>query len=224
MTFSIVAKCPETGQFGVAASTEMPAVGKLLTHARAGIGAAATQAQLNPYLGIDGIALLAEGLSASAALIALKRKDPRIDTRQVALVDRLGRAATWTGPDCLAWAGARTRDGYSVQGNRLTGPEVLDALDRTMAQTAGRPLADRFIEALEAADALGGDRKGEHSATIYIVDTEEYPLWDIRVDYHPRPMEELRRLHDVFCEQLLPEMKRMPTRANPAGSPKEHPA
>src|SRR5690606_854572 len=107
------------------------------------------------------------------------------------------------------------------QGNRLTGPDVLDALDAKMAATRGAPLADRLIDALEAADAIGGDRKGEMSATIYIVDTEEYPLWDIRVDHHPRPIVELRRLHGVFCEQLLPEMKRMPTRADPAGDPAE---
>ena len=111
-----------------------------------------------------------------------------------------------------------------MQGNRLTGPDVLDALDRVMADGARRPLADRLIDALEAGDALGGDRKGENSATIYIVDTEDYPLWDIRVDHHPNPMQELRRLHGVFCRELLPEMARMPTRADPGGSAAEHDA
>ena len=224
MTFSIVAHCARTGQFGVAATTQMPAVGKLLAHARAGVGAVATQARINPNLGIDGIALLAVRLTADATIEALRCTDPHFDRRQLAVVDRWGGTAAWTGPDCLPWAGAITRDGWSVQGNRLTGPDVLDALDAAMAASVERPLADRLIDALEAGDACGGDRKGENSATIYVVDTEDYPLWDIRVDHHPHPMHELRRLHGVFCRELLPEMARMPTRADPGGSAAEHDA
>lgn len=224
MTFSIIARCPRSGQMGVAAATAMPAVGKLLTHAQAGVGAVATQARLNPYIGIDGLRLLQQGRSACEVRDILADQDPRSEARQFAVLDREGRAATWTGKECLSWAGAREHDGFSVQGNRLTGEDILDALAATFRDTSGKSLDERFMEALEAADALGGDRKGERSATIYIVDKEEYPLWDIRVDAHPDPFSELRRLHDIFCGKLIPEILRMPTRANPAGNPEEHQA
>lgn len=224
MTMSIVARCVETGQFGVAAATAVPAVGKLLTHALPGVGAVATQARLNPYLGIDGLALLREGLEAAEVRERLAAMDPRSDLRQFAVIDAAGRTAAWTGAGCPGWAGARGQDGFSVQGNILTGPEVLEAMAAAFAETAGRPLADRFLRALEAGVAAGGDARGERSATIYIVEAEEYPLWDIRVDDHPDPVAELRRLHGVFAERLVPEIRRMPTRANPAGEHGEEPA
>lgn len=224
MTFSLIARCPSTGQMGVAAATAMPAVGKLLTHAQAGVGAVATQARLNPYIGIDGLRLLQQGRAAAEVRDILAGQDPRAQDRQFAVLDREGRTATWTGEDCLFWAGAQEYEDFSVQGNRLTGEDVLDAIATTFRDTSGKSLDERFMEALEAGDALGGDRKGERSATIYIVDKEEYPLWDIRVDAHPNPFTELRRLHDIFSRQLLPEIARMPTRANPAGMPEEHQA
>lgn len=222
MTFSILAHCPETGQFGVAAATAIPAVGKLLTHAHPGTGAVATQARLNPYIGIDGIALLQEGRPAAEVRDILAASDPRADARQFAVLDRDGRTAVWTGRECIGWAGSVERPGFSVQGNRLAGPHVADAVASAFERSAGKPLDERFMEALEAGDSAGGDRDGEKSATIYIVDTEEYPLWDIRVDAHPRPFAELRRLHDIFSRELLPEIRRMPTRANPAGEEEEH--
>lgn len=224
MTFSIVATCTRTGQFGVAAATAMPAVGKLLTHAAAGVGAVATQARLNPYLGIDGLELLRAGRRAAAVLAQLKADDPRIDLRQFAVIDALGDVAEWTGDGCPAWAGHHLGDGISVQGNRIAGPEVLHAAAEAFA---GRPEASldvRLVEALAAGDAAGGDTKGEVSATLYVVDREEYPLWDIRVDEHARPVEELIRLHGVFLEELDPEILRMPTRQNPAGDVSEDPA
>src|SRR5688572_23418938 len=121
MTFSIVAKCPKTGQLGVAATTAMPAVGKLLTHAFARIGAVATQARLNPYIGIDGLDLLRQGHPAEAVVERLKQLDPRVDLRQFALVDASGGRAAWTGSKCPEWAGHHLDDGFTVQGNRLAG-------------------------------------------------------------------------------------------------------
>ena len=221
MTLSIVAMCPHSGQFGIAAATAMPAVGKLLTHARAGCGAVATQARINPYLGIDGLELLRRGLSADAVLERLKRQDPRMDLRQVAIVDRRGAVAAWTGTGCPVYSGALTGDGFSVQGNRLEGRRVLEAMATAFGEDAGAPLADRLVSALAAGFAAGGDIKPEHSATIYVVDEEEYPLWDIRVDEHPDPVSELRRLHGVFAEPVVPQIRRMPTRAHPAGLPGE---
>ena len=224
MTFSIIARCPETGQFGVAAATALPAVGKLLTHAVAGVGAIATQARLNPYLGIDGARLLQQARPAQEVVDILMSQDPRGADRQLAVIDRSGGAAIWTGCNCLDWAGGEVFDGFSVQGNRLTGADVIDKAAQAYRDSAGQPFDERLIEALEGADSVGGDSEGEHSATIYIVDREEYPLWDIRVDSHPDPIAELRRLHDIFARQLVPEIKRMPTRANPAGEVDEHQA
>lgn len=217
MTLSIVAMCPRSGQFGIAAATAMPAVGKLLTHARAGCGAVATQARINPYLGIDGLELLRRGLSADAVLERLKREDPRIDLRQVAVIDRRGALAVWTGEGCPPYAGAITGDGFSVQGNRLEGRRVLEAMASAFVADADAPLAARLVEAVAAGFAAGGDIKEERSATIYVVENEDYPLWDIRVDEHPDPVTELRRLHDIFAEDVVPQIRRMPTRARPAG-------
>ncbi|MDZ4191391.1 DUF1028 domain-containing protein [Ectopseudomonas chengduensis] len=217
MTFSIVARCPRTGQFGVAAATAMPAVGKLLSHAAAGAGAVATQAQVNPYLGLDGLALLRQGLSAKEALERLKGTDPCMELRQCALIDAQGDSLCWTGEKCIPWAGSLAGEQFSVQGNRLVGPQVLDAVAEAFRHAEKRPLIERLIEALAAGDRCGGDRHGESSAVIYVVDQEEYPLWDIRVDHHLDPVAELRRLHRVFAREVLPEILAMPTRDNPAG-------
>ncbi len=221
MTFSIIARCPDSGQFGVAAATFIPAVGKLLTHAEGGVGAVATQARLNPYLGIDGLRLLGQGRPAEEVRDILAQGDPRAEARQFAVIDREGRVASWTGEECLPWAGALERPGLSLQGNRLAGPEVLTDMAGAFESSRGRPLSERLMEALEAGDRAGGDRKGERSATIYVVDREEYPLWDIRVDAHPDPFTELRRLRDIFAAELVPEICNMPTRANPAGREEE---
>jgi len=217
MTFSIVARCPRTGQFGVAAATAMPAVGKLLSHAAAGAGAVATQAQVNPYLGLDGLALLRQGLSARQVLERLKATDPCMELRQCALIDAQGDSLCWTGEKCIPWAGSLAGEQFSVQGNRLVGPQVLDAVAEAFRHAEKRPLIERLIEALAAGDRCGGDRHGESSAVIYVVDQEEYPLWDIRVDHHLDPVAELRRLHKIFARDVLPEILAMPTRDNPAG-------
>jgi uncharacterized Ntn-hydrolase superfamily protein len=217
MTFSIVARCETSRQLGVAAVTAMPAVGKLVCYAWPGAGAVATQARVNPYLGIDGVRLLREGMTAAEALQRLKSEDPRFDLRQVALVDASGRTAAWTGSGCPDWAGDLSQEGFSVQGNRLAGPQVLEATARAFVEGRDLPLVDRLMAALEAGVAMGGDTKGEHSANVYVVDTEEYPLWDIRVDEHRNPIGELRRLYKVVGHQLLPQIKKMSTRANPAG-------
>lgn len=222
MTFSLIARCPDTGQFGIAAATAVPAVGKLLTHAVAGLGAVATQARLNPYLGIDGVRLLQNGRSAREVVAILADRDPAAEDRQFAVIDRRGETAAWTGSNCLDWAGHHEHQDFSVQGNRLDGKHVLEALADGYCAARDKGFDERLMEALEAAEQAGGDWKGERSAAIYIVDKEEYPLWDIRVDANPDPFRELRRLHDIFARQLIPEMKRMPTRANPAGDPAEH--
>lgn len=223
MTFSIIARCPRTGQFGVAAATAMPAVGKLLTHAAAGIGAVATQARINPYLGIDGLAFLRQGCSAAEVIERLQRTDPCMSQRQCAVIDAQGHSQCWTGENCPPWSGSIQGEQFSAQGNRLGGPEVLEAVAAAFCAEPEQPLVERLMEAIAAGDAMGGDRQGESSATIYIVDHEEYPLWDIRVDHHRDPVAELRRLHEVFEREVLPEIRMMSTRRNPAGAAEEDP-
>jgi uncharacterized Ntn-hydrolase superfamily protein len=160
MTLSIVARCPDSGQFGVSATTALPAVGKLLTHAHPDAGAVATQARINPYLGIDGIRLLADGHDAAETIERLRGTDPCMNRRQLGLVDRTGTAAAWTGEDCIPYAGARTGEGVTVQGNRLEGPHVLDAAMDVFLGGAGRPLVARLVEALAAGVAAGGRPQG----------------------------------------------------------------
>ncbi len=210
MTFSIIARCPESGQFGVAAATALPAVGKLVTHAYARAGAVATQAHLNPYIGIQGLAYLRDDYTAGQIVERLRKKDPYAQWRQFGVVDRWGFSVAFTGQECLSWAGHRTRQNLSVQGNRLVGPNVLRAMEERFLETQSEPFPTRFIKALEAGAEAGGDREGEASATIFIVDTELYPLWDIRVDEHDKPIEELHRLYRVFQEKVVPHIRKMP--------------
>lgn len=221
MTLSVIARCPRTGQLGVAAMTAVPAVGKLLAHAAAHVGAVATQARTNPYLGLDGLALLRQRLPAADVLRVLVHGDPRSETRQLAVIDAAGRTATHTGSDCIRWAGALEGEGFSVQGNRLAGRQVLEAAAAAYLEHPDHPLPERLIATLCAGYKAGGDRHDEESACVYVVDTEEYPLWDIRVDQHDDPLAELCRLYAVFRVRLLPEILRMPTRRNPAGEPDE---
>lgn len=217
MTFSIVARCPKSGEFGIAATTALPAVGKLLAHASPHVGAVATQALLNPYLGIDGLDLLKSGMNAQETLEALKLTDPAINYRQIGLVDKDGKTAIWTGENCLGWAGGQELENFCVQGNRLRGPEVIEVAVTTYKNMSASPLVERLVQALAAGMAAGGDRREERSANVYVVADEDYPLWDIRVDDHDDPINELIRLRRVFSQELLPHIRRMATRANPTG-------
>ncbi|WP_062225794.1 DUF1028 domain-containing protein [Aureimonas frigidaquae] len=212
MTLSIVAKCPRSRQFGVAAATEMPAVGKFLSYAFPAFGACATQALVNPYLGIDGCKLLSLSVSAEGTVKTVLEDDPQREQRQFAAVDKEGRSYAFTGSQCLPFAGHRTGPNASVQGNRLAGPQVLDAMLAAFETDVGDDLVNRLIAALAAGIYAGGDQAGERSANVYIVAEEEYPLWDIRVDDHPDVVAELRRLRDVFREELYPHVLDMPSR------------
>lgn len=212
MTLSIVAKCPDARQFGVAAVTEMPAVGKFLSYAFPGYGAFATQALINPYLGIDGCKLLSLSVSAQSTVDNVLEDDGEREQRQVAAVDKEGRSAAFTGKECLPYAGSLQGPNFSVQGNRLAGPQVLEAMAEAFRKDTGAELVHRLIDAVAAGVAAGGDKEGENSANVYIVGEEEYPLWDIRVDDHRDPVAELRRLEGVFREELYPHILNMPSR------------
>ena len=207
-TFSIVARDPATGDLGVAVESKFLAVGAVVPWARAGVGALATQAHTNTRHGPAGLALLEQGATAQDVLDQLIADDATPGARQIGVVDGAGRAASYTGPDCSDWAGSATSDGFCCQGNILTGPEVVDAMVEGYTTAAGT-FAHRLLTALEAGQAAGGDSRGQQSAAILIVrENGGYgggnDRWiDLRVDDHPTPIVELRRLvllHRVYFD------------------------
>ncbi|MCJ2052878.1 DUF1028 domain-containing protein [Methylobacterium sp. J-070] len=217
-TFSIAARCPRTGQLGVAVASAVPAVGGLCPYLRAGIGAVTTQSWVNPYLALRILDGLAGGRPPDAALAAALGTDDRPDLRQIGLVDAGGAAAAWTGAGCTAEAGHRTGTGYAVQGNMLAAPGVIDAMARAFEDAAACDLDERLMRALEAGDAAGGDRRGKQSAALRIVAREDYPCLDLRVDEHADPVAELRRILAVARRQLVPFVAGMPRKDGPAGA------
>ena len=205
-TFSIAACDLEAGQWGVAVASKFLAVGSVVPYAEAGVGAVATQSWANPRYGPDGLALLRTGKPAEETIAELTRADPDRDERQVGVVDGHGHAATFTGPGCLDWAGGRAGEGYAAQGNILVSAATVDALAVTYEQSAGRPLAERLIESLAAAQAAGGDRRGQQSASLLVVERDggygqmSDVLVDLRVDDHTHPITELQRLYALHQE------------------------
>jgi uncharacterized Ntn-hydrolase superfamily protein len=196
-SFSIVAHCPQTGELGVAVSTAVPAVGAINPFARARVGAIATQAVSKPYLGIDGLNLLAQGLSAAQALDRLLRADADREKRQLSIVDARGNAAAFTGKKAHPWRGHRVGHGYVVGGNLLVGEETVLAMAAAFEEAQGA-LGERLLVALEAGRAAGGDRRGKVSAALRVVKDEEYPYLDLRVDEHATPVAELRRIFEIY--------------------------
>ncbi len=219
-TFSIVGRCDRTGQLGVAVSTADVAAGRLVTWARAGVGAVATQSWPSLYLAIDALRLMEHGASAGEALEAVLREDPGRSVRQVGVVDNHGGSASFSGEDCTAWYGEVSGRDFAAQGNMLIRGETVSAMADSFLSTAGSDLdlAERLMRALEAGQTGGGDKRGRQCAALLVVDREEYPLWDIRVDEHPQPVAELRRVYHVARLDLLPFVEGLPTRANPLGS------
>jgi uncharacterized Ntn-hydrolase superfamily protein len=202
-TYSIVACDLEERQWGVAVQSKFLAVGSVVPWAEPEMGAIATQAYANPSYGPDGLALLREGLSASEVVERLTSEDEDRDQRQLGVVDGHGGSASWTGPGCNDWAGHRTGEGYAAQGNILVGEKTVTALATTFEASAHLPLAQRLIECLAAAQAAGGDRRGQQSASLLVVQKEggyaglSDVLVDLRVDDHERPIEELRRIYEL---------------------------
>jgi uncharacterized Ntn-hydrolase superfamily protein len=202
-TYSIAACDLEAWQWGVAVQSKFLAVGSVVPWAEPGIGAIATQAYANPRFGPGGLALLRERLSAKEVVQRLVDGDDGRNERQVGVVDGRGHAAAYTGSECVDWAGHRTGTCYAAQGNLLVGPETVDALATTFEATAGQNLAVRLIECLAAAQLAGGDRRGQQSAALLIVERNggyaqlSDVVFDLRVDDHPRPIDELRRIHTM---------------------------
>ncbi len=206
-TYSIVACDLEAGEWGVAVQSKFLAVGAVVPAAEPHVGAIATQAWANLAYRPDGLALLQEGYTADDVVRTLVGADEGRGHRQLGVVDGLGRAATYTGSECLEWAGGTTGSGYAAQGNILVSAATVEALATTFEASTGQPLAERLLACLAAAEAAGGDRRGRQSAALLVVrkdggygGTSDVSA-DLRVDDHPQPIEELERiyrLHDLL--------------------------
>jgi len=204
-TFSIVAADPAAGEVGCAVQSRYFAVGAVVPWAEAEVGAVATQAAGVAAYGPRVLALLGEGLGPSAALERALADDPGRESRQLGVVTADGRAAAHTGAECLAWAGHRVGDGYAVQGNILAGEDVVTGMEAAFLETSGSTLADRLVSALEAAQAAGGDVRGQQSSAIVVERAGAAAtsregidrVCELRVEDHPEPIAELRRLFGI---------------------------
>ncbi len=202
-TYSIAACDLDAGQWGVATQSKFLAVGAVVPWAAPAAGAIATQAYANPGYGPDGLALLRDGLGAQEVVDRLTAGDGDRNQRQLGVVDARGGSASFTGSECMAWAGGLTGPCFAAQGNILVGEETVAALATTFAATAGRALAERLLECLAAAQAAGGDRRGQQSAALLVVERDggygrlSDVLVDLRVDDHARPVAELARLYEL---------------------------
>jgi uncharacterized Ntn-hydrolase superfamily protein len=201
-TFSIVGYDPQAQEWGVAVQSKFLAVGAMVPWAQAGAGAVATQSYANTSFGPNGLALMAQGLSAQEALDQLIAEDEGHPRRQVGLVDAQGRAATFTGDECLAWASGVTGTYYAAQGNILVSGATVEAMAQTFEEAPGE-LADRLVAALASGQAAGGDRRGRQSAAVLVVRPEggyggyNDRYLDLRVDDDPEPIERLKALVDL---------------------------
>jgi uncharacterized Ntn-hydrolase superfamily protein len=215
MTFSIVARSASGTDFGVAVASKFLAVGAAVPAAAAGVGAIATQSYANLAYRPDGLSLLAAGRSAALTLETLTSADEKRETRQAGIVDSSGAAATFTGDECLPWAGGVTGHGYAIQGNILVGAQVVDAMERAwLVSDPSLPLARRLLTALTAGDQAGGDRRGRQSAALLVVTPEggygggSDVFVDLRIDDHPDPVPELAHLldlHDLYFGRPAPD-------------------
>ncbi len=207
-TYSIVARDPYTGQIGVAVQSHYFSVGSTVPWAEAGVGAVATQAFANIDYGPEGLALMRQRRNSAQALEILLQQDEEREIRQVALVDTQGNVAVHTGSRCIASAGHATGDNFSVQANLMVNDSVWPAMKRAYEEAKG-DLADRMIATLEAAQEAGGDIRGQQAAAILIVSGEQQQqswhgrVFDLRVEDHPRPVEELKRLVSIRKAWLL---------------------
>jgi uncharacterized Ntn-hydrolase superfamily protein len=217
MTWSIIARDNATGHFGIAVATRFFAVGARVPYIAAGAGAIATQALTNPYYGIDGLKLLREGKSPHEIVETLKAADGGRESRQLHIMDAGGRIASHTGSECVDWCGQLERNGFSIAGNMLAGPRVLDDTAATYIANETLPFAQRLIAAMRSGEAAGGDKRGKQSAALLIYGDEEWSALDLRVDDHADPLGEIERLEQVSRERWVHLRQFLPTRRNPAG-------
>ena len=217
MTFSILARDPNNGRFGVAVATCHLAVGSTVPHIRSGVGAVATQAHTNPYLGICGLERLEQHADAQDVLNSLLLDDPHRDRRQFHLIDLDGRTACWTGADCEGWAGHRHHPDLSVAGNCLVGEVVLEAMEQTfLTSDPNWKLGRRLMTALQAGELAGGDHRAisSTSAALQVSGEAAFPLLDLRIDFRTGAVEELMELYersqDLWAQQWRDELLELP--------------
>lgn len=202
-TFSIVGFDPETGELGVAVQSKFIGVGSVVPWAKAGVGAIATQSLANTSYGPEGLALLEKGYTAQEVIRILTDGDEDRGLRQVGIVDAKGNSATFTGENCYDWAGGKTGPNYAAQGNILVSEETVNAMADTFENSRG-PLAERLLQALDAGQEAGGDKRGRQSAAIYVVkENGGYGGYndryiDLRVDDHPDPIKEIIRIYKLW--------------------------
>lgn len=217
MTWSIVARDPASGLLGIAISSKVIAVGALCPWIRAGVAALSTQSYTSPVAAERTLAGLAGGLDFRTAVERALSDDEGREWRQIHGVDAIGRAFAYSGSSCVDWSGHWTGDAVSVAGNMLAGPAVIEASATAWADAATRPFPDRLLAALEAGQAAGGDKRGRQSAALKVVGIEAHAEVDLRVDEHPDPVAELRRVFDMFWVERRPYYATLPTRRSPSG-------
>jgi len=217
MTWSIIARDAATGRIGIAVATKFFAVGAMVPHIRTKVGAIASQAFINPHYGPRGLALLEAGKSAKDVVEGLTTADAGRHNRQLHIMDRDGGFAAYTGEACIDWCGHLLCGSFSVAGNMLAGPQVLAETARAYQAQEGTPFARRLIAAMRAGEAAGGDKRGKQSAALLVHDGEDYPLYNLRVDDHTDPLDELARLQQVARERWVHFRRWMPGRAQPSG-------
>src|SRR4051812_20881842 len=217
MTWSLIARDPASGAFGIAVATKNFAVGCRVPHIESGIGAVATQALSNPFYGVNGIKLLREGKSAPEVVNTLTAADEGREHRQLHVMDATGRTAAHTGKECIDWCGSTAGEGFSVAGNMLAGPAVIEETATAYVANSAVPFPRRLIAALKAGEAAGGDKRGKQSAALLIYGEEEWPDLDLRVDDHTDPLAELERLEKVSRERWVHFAKYLPSSKNPSG-------
>jgi len=209
-TFSIVAFDPETSELGIAVQSKFLAAGAVVPWARAEVGAIATQSAANTTYGPEGLDMLQEGKTPEEVVEKLTARDDESPIRQVGIVDSSGNTAAFTGEECIDYAGHISKKNYSCQGNILVSEETVEALSERFEETEGKPLSERLVSALAAADSAGGDRRGKQSAALLVVEEEggyggfNDRKIDLRVDDNPSPIEklgELLELHQLYFSQ-----------------------
>jgi uncharacterized Ntn-hydrolase superfamily protein len=217
MTWSIVARDKETGRFGIAVATKFFAAGARVPFIAAGVGAVATQALVNPFYGTNGLRMLREGMSAGDVMKALTDADSGRDHRQVHVLDSVGRIGAHTGASCVDWCGHIQGDGFSIAGNMLAGPRVLDDTAGAYVANETSPFPQRLIAAMLAGEAAGGDKRGKQSAGLLIYGHEEWSDLDLRVDDHVEPLLELERLERISRERWMAFRRCLPSQRDPVG-------
>lgn len=218
MTYSILARDPDTGLYGLAVASRFFAVGAVVPFSGGPHGAVMSQALPNPELGVRGLALLAQNHKAATVVEMLVAMDRGIDQRQLHVIDATGAAAAYTGPRCVDWCGHLAEDGVSAAGNMLAGPEVVSEMLAAYRANLGQPIVERLLAALRAGEAAGGDKRGRQGAALRVQGPECFARLDLRVDDHPDPLAELARLYGVAQERFIPfSSAAFPRRERPYG-------